>query len=139
MTAAPRDIVCLNSNEMATPAGHYSHVCVAGGIVYVSGQLPLNAQGVALADQSFEEQTRQVLANVDRSLARAGVSRSRLVQVRVYITDIAQWPVFNRIYAEWIGDHRPARAVAPVPALHYGLSLEIEAVALAIPADIAQP
>ena len=52
------------------------------------------------------------------------------MQVRVYVTDIASWPAFNAIYAHWIGDARPARAVVPVPELHYGFMIEIEAVAL---------
>jgi enamine deaminase RidA (YjgF/YER057c/UK114 family) len=55
----------------------------------------------------------------------------RLLQVRVYLTDIDQWGAFNTLYAEWAGAHRPARAVVPVPALHFGLMIEVEAVALA--------
>lgn len=125
------EIVCANSADLASPSGHYSHVCIAGGMVHVSGQLPVSAAGVPLVHHSFSDQAKQVLANLDRCLATAGVSRARLVQVRVYITDMAQWPAFNRIYAEWIGDHRPARAVAGVSELHFGLVIEIEAVALA--------
>lgn len=83
------------------------------------------------ADASFEEQTRLALQNVDACLAGAGVSRQHLVSVRVYVTDINQWPTFNRIYGEWIGDFRPARAVAGVAELHYGFAVEIEAIALA--------
>jgi len=52
------------------------------------------------------------------------------VQVRVYVTDINQWPAFNTIYAKWIGASRPARAVVPVPELHFGFKIEVEAVAL---------
>ena len=54
-----------------------------------------------------------------------------VLQVRVYLTDIADWPAFNTLYAAWAGAARPARAVVPVPALHYGFRIEIEAVALA--------
>jgi len=50
--------------------------------------------------------------------------------VRIYVTDIAAWPAFNAIYAIWIGASRPARAVVPVPELHYGFKIEVEAVAL---------
>lgn len=124
------DILCANSAEMSSPAGHYSHVCVANEMVYVSGQLPLDAAGVPLVNHSFGEQAKRVLANLDSCLRTAGVSRSRLVQVRIYMTDIAHWDVFNGIYSEWIGNHRPARAVAGVSQLHFGLSIEVEAVAL---------
>jgi 2-iminobutanoate/2-iminopropanoate deaminase len=71
------------------------------------------------------------LDNVGSALAAAGSSINRLVQVRVYVSDIRQWPAFNTIYAKWIGSTRPARAVVPVPELHYGFKIEIEAVALA--------
>ena len=120
----------LSSDELAAPGGHYSHAVVAGGFVFVSGQLPIDAQGTKLVDASFAEQTQQVLANVAAALRAAGSSPQRLVQVRVYITDIALWPEFNALYASWIGAHRPARAVVPVPQLHFGLKIEIEAVAV---------
>lgn len=123
-------IRCTNSAEMKLPAGHYSHVCVAGGLAFISGQLPIDASGKFLADGSFAEQTDQVLANIDACLRAVGVDRQSLTQVRVYVTDIAQWPEFNQRYAEWIGDHKPARAVAGVSQLHYGAALEVEAIAL---------
>jgi enamine deaminase RidA (YjgF/YER057c/UK114 family) len=72
-----------------------------------------------------------VLDNVAAALAAAGSAVNRLVQVRVYVTDIQAWPAFNTIYAAWAGDARPARCVVPVPSLHFGFKIEIEAVALA--------
>ena len=127
------DIECINPAGMAPPGGHYSHAVVAGGMVYVSGQLPITPSGEKLVNAPFAEQARQVLANIEAALAAAGSGVDRLVQVRVYVTDIAHWPEFNRLYAEWAtqsaNEHRPARAVVPVPALHFGLLIEAEAVA----------
>ena len=117
------------SHGLAAPGGHYSHAVRAGGLVFVSGQLPIAPDGSRLSDQSFETQARQALANVAAALASAASAIDELVQVRVYVTDINDWPVFDRIYSEWIGAVRPARAVVPVPALHYGSRIEIEAVA----------
>lgn len=125
------DIILTNPDSMAAPGGHYSHAVTANGFVYVSGQLPIARDGTRLADASFEKQAEQVLDNVGSALTAAGSAISRLVQVRVYVSDIRQWPVFNAIYAKWIGSSRPARAVVPVPELHYGFKIEIEAVALA--------
>ncbi len=71
-----------------------------------------------------------MLANVAQALAAAGSAVGRLVQVRVYVTDIADCLAFNALYAEWAGAARPARCVVPVPALHYSFKIEIEAVAL---------
>ncbi|OAE96339.1 enamine deaminase RidA [Bradyrhizobium centrolobii] len=124
-------IVLANSARLRPPAGHYSHTCTAAGLVFVSGQLPVDVNGKPMSDQPFERQAEQVLANVDACLEAAGTNRSRLLQVRVYVTDMNFWPGFNQIYADWIGEVRPARAVAGVASLHYGLLLEIEAVALA--------
>lgn len=116
---------------LARPGGHYSHAVVAGGFVFVAGQLPIAADGSKLTGAPFEVQAAQVLANVQAALEGAGCALDRLVQVRVYLTDIAHWPAFNGLYAQWLGAHRPARAVVPVPELHFGLLVEVEAVALA--------
>ncbi len=120
-----------NPDTMAPPGGHYSHAVNTNGFVFVSGQLPIAPDGKKLNDVPFEMQARQVLDNVAAALAGAGSAVARLVQVRVYVTDIESWPIFNTIYAEWAGTARPARAVVPVPALHYGFKIEVEAVALA--------
>ncbi len=133
MTPIPSSpaILCADSSKITPPAGHYSHICVAGGFVQFSGQLPVDASGEAPGERPFADQVRLALANVDGCLAEGGVDRRSLVQVRVYVTDIALWPEFDRLYGEWIGEHRPARAVAGVSALHYGAAVEVEALALA--------
>jgi reactive intermediate/imine deaminase len=115
---------------MAAPGGHYSHSVCAGGFVFVSGQLPIAPDGSKLNEAPFEQQAQQVLANVAHALQAAGSSVEALTQVRVYVADIASWPAFNAIYAAWAGAARPARAVVPVPELHYGFKIEVEAVAL---------
>lgn len=121
----------FNPGSSPAPAGHYSHAAVDAGLVFVAGQLPIAPDGRRLSDEPFEAQARQVLANVQAALEAAGSHVQRLLHVRVYLTDIAHWGTFNTLYAEWAGHHRPARAVVPVPALHFGLMIEVEAVALA--------
>jgi 2-iminobutanoate/2-iminopropanoate deaminase len=121
----------INPSTMAAPGGHYSHAVVAGGFVFVSGQLPIAPDGTKLSDAPFERQARQVLDNIANALADAGCAVDRLTQVRVYVTDIANWPAFNAMYAQWVGNARPARCVVPVPHLHYGFQIEMEAVACA--------
>jgi 2-iminobutanoate/2-iminopropanoate deaminase len=123
------EIAQLSPANMAPPGGHYSHAVTACGLVFISGQLPIKSDGTKLVEAPFEEQARQVLDNVARALLAAGSTIDRLVQVRVYVTNIESWPAFNAIYAEWAGASRPARAVVPVPCLHYGFQIEVEAVA----------
>jgi reactive intermediate/imine deaminase len=124
------DIVSTNPPTMAAPGGHYSHAVTAGGFVFVSGQLPIAPDGAKLTEAPFEQQAQQVLDNVAHALKGAGSAVERLTQVRVYVTDIESWPAFNALYAKWAGAARPARCVVPVPQLHYGFKIEIEAVAL---------
>lgn len=115
---------------LATPGGHYSHVAVARGLIFVSGQLPITATGEKLINASFEAQAEQVLANVKHALAAAGAGIEQLVQVRVYLDDIENWPQFNDIYAGWAGKARPARAIVPTGRLHFGFKIEVEVTAV---------
>ncbi|MCO4090003.1 MAG: RidA family protein [Limnohabitans sp.] len=128
-----------NSESICPPGGHYAHVCTAAGVVYISGQLPIEPDGTPMTGQSFEMQVRRVLTNIDSCLACVGLDTNSLVQVRVYLTDIKNWPQFNQMYAEWLGNHRPARAVAGVSELHFGLEVEVESVALARDSLMASP
>jgi reactive intermediate/imine deaminase len=124
------EIVAINPTTMAAPGGHYSHSIVAGGFIFISGQLPIAPDGSKLNEAPFEQQAQQVLDNVAHALKASGGSIAGLTQVRVYVTDIKSWPAFNAIYAAWAGSARPARAVVPVPELHYGFKIEVEAVAV---------
>lgn len=113
----------------APPAGHYSHAAAAGGFVFISGQLPVRPDGTKASELPFGEQSRLALANVKAALAAAGARLEDVVKVTVYVTSIEHWADFNAAYAELFGEHRPARAVIPCGPLHYGLALEVEAVA----------
>lgn len=109
--------------------GHYSQAVVHGGLVYVAGQLPLVPEAPERRLATFEEQARQVLANVIAIVEAAGSARGRILKATVYIADVAHWPAFNAIYAEMLGEHRPARTVVPVAQLHYGYLVEMDAIA----------
>lgn len=124
------DIEAILVPGAPTPAGHYSPAVAWNGLIFVSGQLPVRADGTHMADTPFEDQARQVLSNLLAVVRAAGSSPERLLKVTVYIADIAHWPEFNRIYAEMLGAAKPARAVVPVPELHHGYLLEVEAVAV---------
>jgi reactive intermediate/imine deaminase len=113
----------------ARNAGHYTAGILSKGMLYVSGQLSLDPDTRLLPGERIEDHARQALANLDRVLLEAGLSRDRVVQCRVYVTDMAHWDAVNRVYAEFFGDHKPARAVVPVSSLHFGCLVEIEAIA----------
>jgi 2-iminobutanoate/2-iminopropanoate deaminase len=123
-------VVNTDPDTMAQPGGHYSHAVTANGFVFVSGQLPIAPDGAKLADAPFVEQALCVLDNVANALKGAGSDIEKLVQIRVYVSDISDWPAFNALYAKWVGNAKPARCVVPVPQLHYGFKIEIEATAV---------
>lgn len=112
------------------PAGHYAQATIAGGHIYISGQLPIRPDGAALPDDRFETQARQAIANMLAILAAAGGTPQCLVRVTAYIVGVANWPRFNTIYAAMLPDARPARTVVPVGELHYGYLVEIDAIAI---------
>jgi 2-iminobutanoate/2-iminopropanoate deaminase len=124
------EIQRINPEGVARPGGHYSHATVANGFVFVSGQLPITAAGEKMSDAPFQAQAEQVLRNVQAILQGCGSSVDRLVQVRVYLDDMANWPAFNAVYARWAGDALPSRAVVPTGPLHFGLKVEVEVVAV---------
>ena len=123
--------VHIDVPTLAKPGGHYSHAVRGAGLVFVSGQLPVRPDGARMTAASFEDQARQTLSNLEQALLASDTGIAKLLQVRVYVDDIENWPAFNVIYADWAGSARPARSVVPVPHLHFGFKIEIEAVALA--------
>jgi 2-iminobutanoate/2-iminopropanoate deaminase len=102
---------------------------VHGGLVFVAGQLPIDPASRERTPGTIEEQTEQTLRNVDAILRAAGSSLGRVLQMTVYVSDIALWGRVNETYARVMGEHRPARAVVPVKELHHGYAVEIQAIA----------
>ena len=114
----------IHTDAAPAPGGHYSQGAAYGELVFVSGQLP------AAGAEGFEDQARGAIGAVLAILEAAGSGPERVLKVTAYIVGIENWPALNRVYAELFGDARPARAVVPVPALHHGLLVEVEAVAV---------
>ncbi len=123
------DLIPVSTAKAPTPAGHYSQAIIAGRHVYISGQLPICADRQPLSDTSFEAQAAQAIENMLKVLAVAGGAPERLARVTVYIVGIENWPRFNAVYASIIPNTRPARTVVPVPELHHGFLVEIDAIA----------
>ena len=121
----------ISSDRGPELGGHYSQAVVANGIVFVAGQLPLIGDRNGAVPVGIEAQTRQALRNVAHILKAAGSGLHKLVSVTVYVTDIADWPAVNQVYAEMLGDHRPVRTVAVSPQLHFGCLVEVQATAIA--------
>jgi 2-iminobutanoate/2-iminopropanoate deaminase len=128
----------IETENAPSPGGHYSQGVTHGGFLFVSGQLPIDPATGEKKTGPIEEQTRQTLDNVLAIVRAAGGDKANVVKTTVFVSDIALWSRVNDVYAEFFGDHRPARAVVPVTELHHGFLIEIEAVA-AIGQDQSKP
>ena len=111
------------------PAGHYAPAVVHGGLVFVSGQLPLDLETHKPVTGPIEEQTELALRNVELVLKTAGSDLGRVLQMTIYVSDMDLWDAVNTSYARVLGEHRPARAIVPVKDLHFGTKIEIQAIA----------
>lgn len=126
----------MQTLDPVTPAqgpaarGHYSPGIRAGNLLFVSGQLPVTPQGESLGGADLEVQARQALANMLAVVEAAGGALDRVARVTVFLADPDGWPVFNRVYAEVFGAHRPARAVVPVNPFRDGMLVEVDAIAM---------
>ncbi|NVZ83931.1 RidA family protein [Pseudomonas gingeri] len=119
----------FHTEKASPPAGHYSQAISHQGTLYISGQLPVSPDGSHNTDAPFVEQAHLALNNLVEILHSAGCSVESLLKVTVYVAGVIHWPEFDHVYASILGTHRPARAVVPVPELHHGYLVEIEAVA----------
>ena len=117
------------TKDAPQPGGHYSQAVVHNGVVYVSGQLPIDPQTGERQLGSIEAQAEQTLKNVSAILNACGSDLAHVLKMTIYISDIDYWGPVNEVFARMLGDHRPARAIVPVKDLHYGFKIEIEAVA----------
>ncbi len=115
--------------DQPRPKGHYSPGIVHNGLVYVSGQLPMDLVTRKPFTGSIEEQTELALRNVEAVLHEAGSDLDYVLQMTIYVSDMELWDAVNKAYARVMGDHRPARAMIPVKDLHFGTKIEIQAIA----------
>ena len=121
----------VTTRRAAPAGGHYSQAIRHGDLIYVSGQLPIAPDGTHRSGEDFEAQARQAISNMVAGTEAGGGSIASLLKVTVYLVGVENWPRFNAIYADMMGDVRPARSVVPVPELHYGYLVEIDAIAAA--------
>lgn len=120
----------IHTTEAPKPIGPYSQAMQEGRFVWTSGQLGIDPQTGELVSGSFEEEVRQVLANLRTILKAAGCTFQDVVKTTIYLVDLGQFTIFNQLYEEALGDHRPARTTLQVSALPKGANIEIDMVAI---------
>lgn len=110
---------------------HYSPAVMTtdGKTIYVSGQLPIDPVTREMCTGDIREQTREALKNVETIIAQAGAGKDDIIRTTAYIDSIENWDAVNDIYAEFFGDRKPSRTIVCVKEIHFGLKVEIDAVA----------
>jgi len=122
-------IQIIHSDNAPKAVGPYSQAVISGGVLYASGQIGLvPAEGKLVADD-VQSQARQVTKNLSAVLSEAGISLTDILKVNIFLTDMADFPLVNEIYAAWLGEHRPARATVAVAALPLAAKVEMDLVA----------
>ena len=119
-------------NTAAAPAaiGPYSQAIEANGIVFVSGQLPIDPATGAFADGGIKELTRQSLTNMKAILAEAGLTMANVVKTTVFLADMADFAEMNEVYASFFEGVCPARSAVAVKTLPKEARVEIECIAV---------
>jgi len=121
-------IKLINSDQAPAAVGPFSHAIEANGMIYASGQLPIDFESGQIPE-GLEAQTRASMKNLTEVLKAGGCSLKDVVKTTVYLSDIGNFAAFNAIYAEYFSAPFPARSCYAVKDLPKGAMVEIEAIA----------
>ena len=118
-----------HSNHAPEAIGPYSQSVSVGEMLYTSGQIGLVPESMEIVTGGFEAQVAQVIKNLKAVLVSAGCSFKDVVKTTVYLSDMADFTAFNALYADAMGDHRPARSTIQAAGLPKGALVEIDLIA----------
>ena len=119
----------ISTTKAPAAIGPYSQAIEAGGMVFVSGQLPINPETGEFAEGGVKELTRQSLTNMQHILAEVGLTLDNVVKTTVYLADMSDFAAMNEVYAEFFSAPYPARSAVAVKTLPKGALVEIECIA----------
>jgi 2-iminobutanoate/2-iminopropanoate deaminase len=111
------------------PIGPYSQAVIAGGLLFVSGQIPLDPQTGELIEGDIEAQTEQVFKNLLAILKEAKAGPEHVVKATVFLRDMQDFPRMNEVYARYFGKEPPARSTVQAAALPRGVAVELDVIA----------
>lgn len=120
----------ISTDKAPAAIGPYSQAIEAGGMVFASGQLPIDPATGAFVEGGVKEQTRQSLTNAQNILREAGVDFSHVVKTTVFLSDMANFGAMNEVYAEFFTQPFPARSAVAVKTLPKDALVEVECIAI---------
>ena len=120
----------ISTNNAPKAIGPYSQAVEANGMLFISGQIPIDPQTGQIVQGGIEAQTRQVLNNIQAILEAAGYGLNNVVKTTVYLKDLNDFAKMNQVYATFFDSQPPARAAFQVARLPLDVLIEIEAIAI---------
>lgn len=123
-------IKAIHTNQAPVAIGPYSQAIEANGMVFASGQIPIDPTTGQFVEGGIQEQTRQALTNASHILQAAGTDMAHVVKTTVYLSDIANFAPMNEIYAQFFTEPYPARSAVAVKDLPKGALVEVEVLAV---------
>jgi 2-iminobutanoate/2-iminopropanoate deaminase len=127
--SAPAIAAVATPNAPAALGPYSQAVSYSGPTLYVSGQIPLHPETMAVVGETAADQARQALKNMGAILEAGGSSPQRVLKVTVMLAEIADFAAVNEVYAEFFGDHKPARACFACKSLPKGVLIEVDCIA----------
>lgn len=121
----------VSTDKAPGAIGPYSQAVKAGGMVFCSGQIPLDPATGEFVSDDVSEQTEQVLKNLGAVLAAAGTSFANVVKTTIFLADMNDFTAVNQVYGRYFSDNKPARATVQAARLPRDAKVEIECIALA--------
>jgi 2-iminobutanoate/2-iminopropanoate deaminase len=119
----------VTTSQAPTPIGPYSQGVIAGGLLFVSGQIAIDPASNKLVTGDIEAQTEQVMKNLLAVLTAAKMGADNVVKTTVYLADLADFPKMNEVYARFLGKAPPARSTIQAAGLPRGVKVEIDVIA----------
>ena len=120
----------IQTDKAPAAVGPYSQAVEINGTLYVSGQVPLNAETGSVVEGGIQEQTDQVMKNIGMILDAAGYTFTDVVKSTCLLSDMANFKAMNTVYAKYYPDSQPARAAFAVKELPLGVLIEVETIAV---------
>jgi 2-iminobutanoate/2-iminopropanoate deaminase len=118
----------IHTDDAPKAVGAYSQAILHQGLLYTSGQIGLVPTTGSMVADDVASQAQQVVKNLSAVIAEAGSNLNQIIKVTIFLEDMADFPVVNQIYADWLGDHRPARSTVAVAALPLAAKVEMDCV-----------
>lgn len=124
------ELKIIHTDKAPAAVGPYSQAVLAGDLLFLSGQIPINPATGELVKGSIEDETKQCLENAKAVLEEAGTTLENVIKANVFIKDMGQFGKINAVYGEYFSTHKPARACVEVARLPKDVNVEIEMIAV---------